>query len=159
MSLFLLISFAILLIVVFYRQRTKNIKATILEIERFLADKTEKEILDVKCVTSVLHGRNTNFLFNRADLYYTTDTFFICGYNKILNFRIEKCVIVVSRNVSEIKSFFPKANFLIVKRLNIDSDNNEVFIEFYDEDFKDVITQIRLKGLTIEERNKINIYK
>ncbi len=155
--LFLLVSFFLLYF--FLRERTNSFDNSVSTIKGLVKDGACEIVIGAKCSTHVFGGKNTNYLFNRADLYIMDDTVFICGYSKFFNWKIKKSVIVLSRKKERIKLILPKASFPILRKLNANSNKNEVFIEFTEEDYKYLILEIRFIGLTNETRNNINIYK
>ncbi len=147
----------IVLSIFFFHERSKAFHNSIEVINELSRTQELKKMIGTQCSTLVFGSRNTNYLFNRADLYIFDGAFLICGYYKLFNLKIFKTVFVVSKNKIEHKKLFPKAEFPIVRTIHnyIDRD---LLIKLSDENFPSMTLEIRFKGLTKEQKELLNIF-
>ena len=101
--------------------------------------------------------RNTQFLFRKAELKFLDDAFFIFGYSKVFKYKFYSCLIILTHNENYYRKLFKGAKIVIPKKVNLNSFDKDVYIEFGEAGFTTTSVEIRLKGLSDQEKEKIKI--
>ncbi|WP_162128245.1 hypothetical protein [Flavobacterium phycosphaerae] len=120
---------------------------------KLLYDKFSDKILSVKKSVkseTVTSGRkNVGYLFRKCDLIFLENGLVIIPFYNIGKYKIYT------------NFFFISDNSLVgvgkLKRFNLNSFGNDVYIEFGESSFTSTNVEIRLKNLTQEEKSLINI--
>lgn len=103
----------------------------------------------VKCETYTSGRKTSAYRFNTCDLIFLKDSFVIIGYDDFGN----------SKNFTNYLKF---TNGLVndrdkLKKINLNSFGNDVYIEFGESSFSSTNVEIRLKNLTEEEKKLIKV--
>ena len=101
----------------------------------------------VKCETFTSGRRTSAYRFNYCDLIFFKESFLIIGYDKYGNSKSFVKKIFISKGIVN------KTEKL--KKINLHSFGNEVYIEFGESSFSSTGVEIRLKGLSEEEKKLI----
>jgi len=123
------------------------------KLQKFL--KLESKIVlikeNVKSETFTIGLKNHRYHFRKSDLYFFDNAFVIIGFYKIVGVKIYSCIIVFSDgndlNTKDLKTF------------NLNSSNNDVYIEFGEASFTSTNVSIRLKNLSEDEKQLIKFKK
>ena len=118
--------------------------------------KLNLELNEVKCETYISGAKNTNFLFRRADLKFFEEYFLVIGYVQFRKYKFYKTAIIFT-NKKIINSNLKAAIFIKPKKINLNSFNKDVYIEFGKSKITDTNVEIRIKNLTEEQKKMINI--
>jgi hypothetical protein len=109
----------------------------------FLNDDINDEIVSrknfVKCETFTSGRRTSAYRFNYCDLIFFKESFLIIGFDKYGNSKSFVKKIFISNGIVN------KTERL--KKINLHSFGNEVYIEFGESSFSSTSVEIRLKGL------------
>ena len=103
----------------------------------------------VRCETNVCGRTNTDFKFTSCDLYFLPDTFVIVGYRQFGRRRIFVNFLELSNGYVLGKG--------AIKKVNLNSFGNDVYIEFGEASFSSTNVEIRLKGLSEAEKQRIRV--
>lgn len=109
----------------------------------------------VKCKTFTSGAPDSKYSFKSADLYFYKNAFLIVGYFKIRKYKFYKTAIFLS-NDNELKN---KQNIRVIvpKKINLNSFNKEVYIEFGESSFSETNVEVHLKNLNEEQKKLIQI--
>ena len=116
-----------------------------------------KEVKNIKSFTFVTGRRNSIFRFRGVDLVMLDDAFFIFGFNSLGSLKFYKCLIILTENKKVYRSHFSTAQIPEMFKFNLNSFNNDVYIEFNEKSQFYSNVEIRLEKLTQEEKQFINI--
>jgi len=150
LSLFILIAGSItLLLSQAQKARYKEIVADI---------RNEVKIIHpgVRCSTFCSGAKNSKYIFNRCDLYLTDDAIILLGYLSIGRFKIFRSPIILTSIQARYMHFSITSTVLAPRKLNINSFSKEVFIEFGEAGWRTTNVEVRLKGLSNEEKELIS---
>ncbi len=153
------IIFPIFLIVIFY-DRFYSHKKVIVELQRLknIQFKLIAKKENVKCNTMTSGRKNIGFLYRKADLYFMNDALIIAGYFNFMQRKVYRSLLIATKSLEFYKENFVNTDEIIVpKKLNLNSFNDDVYIEFGESSFTSTNVEIRLKNLTKEEKMKIKI--
>ncbi|MFC6267897.1 hypothetical protein [Frigoriflavimonas asaccharolytica] len=115
---------------------------------------------NVQCNSLTIGRKNLNFLFRTADLYFIDDALIIAGYYNFFKRKAFRSVIILTREQEFYMQSFANANKITTPtRLNLNSSNNDVYIEFGEASFSNTNVQIWLKNLTEIEKSQIKFTK
>lgn len=117
--------------------------------------KVTKQLQNVKCFTFATGRRRVNFRFNRADLVMTDDAFFIFGFSRLGKFKLYQCLIILTDQKEYYAQHFESATIPDLIKFNLNSFNNDVYIEFGKSDSLYENIEIRLENLSAEDKNYI----
>lgn len=141
------------LILLIRNENHKKIKKTIDKILHS-QPKLNATIDSVKCEIFTNGARNSNYKFRRADLYFFENSFLIVGILKLGNFKFYKSAILLSNNL-EPKQNNPDIKITALRNINLNSFNEDVYIEFGFSKINDTNVEIRLKNLSEEYKTII----
>lgn len=141
------------LILLIRNENHKNIKKTIDKILHS-QPKLNTTIDSVKCEIFTSGARNPNYKFRLADLYFFENSFLVVGIFKLGNFKFYKSAILLSNNL-ELKQNNPDIKITALRNINLNSFNEDVYIEFGFSKLNDTNVEIRLKNLSEEYKNLI----
>ncbi|GIM61021.1 hypothetical protein ACF3OB_06870 [Capnocytophaga canis] len=117
-------------------------------------------LYSVKCETFISGGGagrgQHKYRFRLADLYFYENALVIAGYFKIGKYKSYKTVLFLS---NDNKLILNRHNIEVKtpKKVNLNSFNSDVYIEFIISNFIETIVEIRLKHLSEEEKKQIRI--
>jgi len=104
---------------------------------------------NVKSETFTVGLKNHRYHFRKSDLYFFDNAFVIIGFYKIVGVKIYTCIIVFSDgNDLDTKD---------LKTFNLNSSNNDIYIEFGKASFTSTNVSVRLKNISKEEKQLIKI--
>ncbi len=143
------IMFGITIIMISKTTRNHKVKKQL----NFLDEELKDEIISrknfVKCETFTSGRRTSAYRFNYCDLIFFKESFLIIGYDKYGNSKSFVNKIYISNGIVN------KTEKL--KKINLHSFGNEVYIEFGESNFSSTGVEIRLKGLSEEEKSLIKV--
>lgn len=145
----LIMLLAVFMMIFFKRDHHLNISKKI----KFIREKYYSEILlektDVSCESNTFGLKNEKYIFKKCDLIIFNKTFAIIPFYKIGNKKVFTTLIFVENN------------FVLghgeLKRLNLNSFDGDVYIEFGESGLTSTNVAIRLKHLSPEEKALIPI--
>lgn len=157
MSIYFVILYFISFLILIFVIRNKNSKSVQLELVKIqnLNLKLNKFLSSVKCETFISGSINTNYLFRVADLYFYENAFLIIGYFKVGKYKFYKSALLLSNDESLINN----TNIKVIspRKLNINSFNKDVYIEFVESIYINTSIEIRLTNLKEEDKLLIKI--
>ena len=104
---------------------------------------------NITCEVNTIGTKRSAYRFNSCDLMFCQDCLAVVGFLKIGNFRtLANFLVFKNGTVNDSNK---------IKKLNLNSFHNDVYIEFGELPFRQVNVEIRLKNLSDEEKEKINI--
>ena len=104
---------------------------------------------NVKSETFTVGLKNHRYHFRKSDLYFFDNAFVIIGFYKIVGVKTYTCIIVFSDgNDLDTKD---------LKTFNLNSSNNDIYIEFGKASFTSTNVSVRLKNISKEEKQLIKI--
>lgn len=110
---------------------------------------------DVECEAFSSGGKNGGYYFTRCDLYITEDALVIFGYSKTLMMRTLDRPLILTSN-SSFYSFSPPYPQLVKpKKLNLNSFNRDIYIEFEQPGIIQTNVEIRLKDISDDVKNEL----
>lgn len=128
--------------------------------EKILTDVGDKIKIShpgVRCSTFGSGAKNSNYIFNRCDLYLTDDAAIIFGYTPLGQFKLLRSPIILTASQARYLRFSLLSTVIAPGKLNVNSFNNEVFIEFGEAGWRTTNVEIRMKELSNEEKELIAI--
>jgi len=96
--------------------------------------------------------KNTSLIFNACHIYTTDDALFIFGYKDLGVFTIDIAPIIITNN----SNHYYSASVVKPKKFNPHSFNQDVYIEFGESGWQTTNVEIRLKGLTNDEKQYLS---
>ncbi|MCJ8153361.1 hypothetical protein MKJ01_06245 [Chryseobacterium sp. SSA4.19] len=115
---------------------------------------------NVKCSNFTSGRKNLGFHYRKADLYFVEDAFIIVGFYTIFTKKIYRSILILTSELEFYRSTFNKADEVTIpNRLNTDSLNKDVYIEFGQSSFTSTNVSIHLKNLSDAEKKFITIEK
>jgi len=150
MAFLIFFAFSLFLLIIFLdrymmHKAVKNKLQKILNLE-------EKIVLikeNVKSETFTVGLKNHRYHFRKSDLYFFDNAFVIIGFYKIVGVKTYTCIIVFSDgNDLDTKD---------LKTFNLNSSNNDIYIEFGKASFTSTNVSVRLKNISKEEKQLIKI--
>ena len=145
------IFFSAIALIIYLTQKA-NHNNVIKQLENFY-NKFDKEILhekkSVKCETFTSGRKNSGYLFTKCDLIFLKNELVIIPFYTMGKYKIYKNFLILNDN--------SLTGIGKLKRLNLNSFGNDVYIEYGESSFTSTNVEIRLKNLTQEEKNLINI--
>ncbi|MFY7743064.1 MAG: hypothetical protein ACOVQR_10475 [Flavobacterium sp.] len=149
-SLFFLVMF--LIIKFGNRQREKQYEELIENIK----PETKLYIYQTKSSTMTWGLKNTNFLFNRCDIYLTETAIIILGFTKDSFFKQLSIPIILTKEIEKYSQKFP---LYYVKKVNVISfENNIVKIDFGEKDIFKTEVKLKLPHLSEIDFRKIKLF-
>lgn len=116
------------------------------------------EKFNVKCSTFTSGRKNLGFHYQKADLYFMEDAFIIIGFYTIFSKKIYRSILILTNELEFYRSIFNKADEVTIpNRLNTDSSNKDVYIEFGKSSFTSTNVSIRLINLSDSEKKLIRL--
>lgn len=113
---------------------------------------------NVSCNSMTSGKIKIGFLYRKADLYFMNDALIIAGYCNFMQRKLYRIILIATKSLEFYKDNFVNSDEIIVpKKLNLNSFNDDVFIEFGESSFTSTNVEIRLKNLTKEEKMQIKI--
>lgn len=112
----------------------------------------------LKCTCFNSGRKGAGLRFNRCDVYILEDAVFICGFTKILSYKIFTGHIFLTLEPAKYYPLQLPFNIVKPKKINPYSFNNEVYIEFGESGWNGVNTEIRIKGLAEEQKKLLIIH-
>lgn len=109
----------------------------------------------IKCKTFTSGAPNSIYVFKLADLYFYENAFLIVGYFKIGKYKFYKTAILLSNDIELLNN--PLVTVTIPKKTNLNSFNNDVFIEFGESNFSETNVEVFIKNLNEEQKKLIKI--
>ena len=154
------IIFPIVFLIIFF-DRFYSHKKVVQELQKI--KKMEFKLIakkeNVRCSTMTSGRKKIDSLYRKADLYFMNDALIIAGYYNFLQRKIYKNLLIATQELEFYKDNFENADEIIIpKKLNLNSFNNDVYIEFGESSFTSTNVEIRIKNLTNEEKMQIKIY-
>ncbi|OYU66165.1 MAG: hypothetical protein CFE22_10595 [Cytophagaceae bacterium BCCC1] len=137
-----------------FLQNKHNLKSKIEiigEIENFVKIKLK----NCNVESSTLGAKNSAFLINKADIYFSEDSIFIFGYSPTFSSKSYSCPIILTNDFDEVSLRFRKAIVKKPLRINLNSYNKDIFIEFGDAIWLSTNVSLRIKGIDEEIKSKI----
>ena len=150
-GIFIFFLFAVFLIY-FLNQQTRKENLIIVEA---IKDTIVFSLTNVVCSTFKSGIKGGNFDFNRCDLYLNEDALIILGYKKIGVFEYLSSPVIVVGNYEEYPLSFKSAKVMKPKKINMNSFNNEVYIEFEVKGWMTTTLEIRLKHISFDNKEKL----
>jgi len=153
------IIFPIFFLIIFF-DRFYSHKKVVLELQKIkkMQFKLIAKKENVRCNTMTSGRKNIGFLYRKADLYFMNDALIIAGYYNFLQRKIYRSLLIATKEFKFYKENFGNADEIIIpKNLNLNSSNNDVYIEFGESNFTSTNVEIRIKNLTEEEKMQIKI--
>lgn len=152
MSYLPILIFFLVVFLFFYmntKRRNNEIEKKIAFNDDLLSDQIVARKNFVKCETYTSGRKTSAYRFNTCDLIFLKDSFVIIGYDDFGN----------SKNFTNYLKF---TNGLVndrdkLKKINLNSFGNDVYIEFGESSFSSTNVEIRLKNLTEEEKKLIKV--
>jgi len=148
--------FIVIIITILYLSG-KNILDVFLSKSSVLADKIIREKKNVKVDIFQINIKSWNFKFNKADLLFLVDGLILLGYLEFFGTKFYRSYIILTNDIEFYKTIYPGSIVHSPKSLNLNSVNNDVYIEL---EFKQLLTgtaEIILKGLSSEDKKLINL--
>ncbi|UUC44724.1 hypothetical protein [Flavobacterium cerinum] len=131
------------------KRRNDNVIKQLEELYVNFKDKILYQKKSVKSETFISGRRNTGYRFKKCDLIFLENGLVIIPFYNIGKYKIYINFFLINDNsVSGIGK---------LKRFNLNSFGNAVHIEFGESSVTSTNVEIRLKNLTQEEKNLINI--
>lgn len=121
-----------------------------------LRDELIVKLEQVKCETFCSGAKNGGYYFTHCDLLITEDAMIILGYSRFLSFKRLSVPLVLTTNPSFYFFRFPYAKLIQPKKINLNSFNGDIYIEFVNPGFIDTNVEIRLKDIPEEVKDKVN---
>lgn len=153
--------FALLIFfLIIYLDRSYAHKTVVKELNKLknLKSRIKLEKFDIKCSNFTSGRKNLGFHYRKADLFFLEDAFIVAGFYKIFSLKVYRSIAVFTKDIEKFKSIFNKADEIVTPdRLNLNSTNREVYIEFGKASFTSTNVSIRLKNLSEEEKQLIKI--
>ena len=112
---------------------------------------------DVKCETYASGARDDGYAFRRCDLKFLEDALLIIGFVKLGKFKLYKRVYIITQNEIAYSKKFIGAKVFKPKKINLNSFNNDIFIECGESSFTTTSYDFRLKNLSDGEKSFIKI--
>ncbi|MBM7421156.1 MULTISPECIES: hypothetical protein [Chryseobacterium] len=150
--IFLILFWGVWLIIA--QQKSQSVKGLKAQLFRNNT-KVTKQLQNVKCFTFATGRRRENFRFNRADLVMTDDALFIFGFYKLAKLKFYQCLIILTDQKEYYTQHFESATIPVLIKFNLNSFNNDVYIEFGKSDSLYENIEIRLENLSAEDKNYI----
>lgn len=152
MSYLPILIFFLVVFLFFYmntKRRNNEIEKKIAFNDDLLSDQIVARKNFVKCETYTSGRKTSAYRFNTCDLIFLKDSFVIIGYDDFGN----------SKNFTNYLKF---TNGLVndrdkLKKINLNSFGNDVYIEFGESSFSSTNVEIRLKNLTEEKKKLIKV--
>ena len=153
------IIFPIVFLIIFF-DRFYSHKKVVQELQKI--KKMEFKLIakkeNVRCSTMTSGRKKIDSLYRKADLYFMNDALIIAGYYNFLQRKIYRSLLIATQELEFYKDNFENADEVIIpKKLNLNSSNNDVYIEFGESSFTSTNVEIRIKNLTDEEKMQIKI--
>ncbi len=150
-----IIGFSVFILIIFIviRLANKSRKEQYEKLIESLKSETELFVEQIKSSTMTIGLNNSNFLFNRCDLYLTKNAMVILGFTKNSFFKQLSLPIILTAELNEFSNRFP---FAYVKKVNkISFENNIVNINFGEKGITKTEVVLKLHSLNEIEKNKI----
>ena len=109
----------------------------------------------VKCETFSSGAKNGGYYFSQCDLYVTENALVILGYSRVLSFKQLSVPLVLTTDSSFHFVRFPYARLIKPKKINLNSFNGDIYIEFESPGFIKTNVEIRLQGISDQVKNKL----
>lgn len=120
-----------------------------------LSDQVIVKLEQVKCETFCSGAKYGGYYFTGCNLLITADALVILGYSRFMSFKRLAVPLVLTTNPSFFLFRFPYAKLIKPKKLNLNSFNGDVYIEFVNPGFINTNVELRLKGLSEEVKDKL----
>lgn len=111
---------------------------------------------NVKCESFKSGGSTSSFRFNRCNIYILEDAIFIAGYVTLFTSKSYNSSVLLTNNPDK---YFPLSFHTIVEKpnkVNPNSFNNAVYIDFGESAWNKMNISLRLFGLTEEDKQFFN---
>lgn len=153
------IFFSLFYIIIFFN-RFYTHKRIVVELQKLnnIATKLIAKKKDVKCNTLTSGRKKVGFSYRNADLYFMNDALIVAGYFNFMKRKVYCSLLIATKELEFYTLNFVNADEVIApKNINLNSFNNDVFLEFGESSFKSTNVDLRIKNLTVEEKKLINI--
>lgn len=120
-----------------------------------LAERIIIQLNQVKCETFSSGAKNGGYYFSQCDLYITEDALVILGYSRFISFKQLSVPLVLTTDLLFHFVKFPYARFIKPKKINLNSFNGDIYIEFENPGFIKTNVEIRLSGISDQVKNKL----
>jgi len=109
----------------------------------------------VKCETFYSGAKNGGQNFTHCHLYLTDDALVIFGYSKVLMIKQLRVPLVLTRNSSFYAFVSPYSQLIKPKKINLNSFNGDIYIEFEQPGLIRTNVEIRLKEISSDLKNRL----
>lgn len=112
-------------------------------------------LLNVACSAFNSGAKGGGFNFNRCDLYLIPNALVILGYTNIGPFKHLSPPIILTAEKEVYPTSFVYAKVIKPKKINLNSYHGEVYIEFEVKTWMTTNVEIRLKGISNENKETL----
>lgn len=137
-----------------YLQNMHNLKSK-REILEEIGDFIKISLKDCIVESSTLGAKNSAFLINKADIYFSEDAIFIFGYSSTFSLKSYSCPIILTNELASTKSQFKKAIVKKPIKINLHSFDKDIYLEFGEANWPSTNVSWRIKGIEEHIKSKI----
>ena len=118
------------LVILFIRNSNNSLEKEYNLIVEGLNDNVKLFIEQARCSNSTFGINNRNYLFKNCDLHLTNDALIIFGYTKKSFFKQLSKPIILTKEISKYKTYFPFAIVANLEDIVYSSSDKYVFVKF-----------------------------
>lgn len=148
--------------IIIYLDRSYFDKIVRKEMQKLVGIKSKicLEKFNIECVNFTSGKKNLGFHYRKADLYFIEDALIIVGFYTLFTKKIYRSILILTNEIESYKSIFERADEITTpNKLNINSSNGEVYINFGKSSITSTNVSIHLKNLSDSEKKLITMQR